>query len=68
VLNYKVNMRSCIWFGDIIPAMAWIISSSVNFVLLKELEHSKLGWKVLISKYDLGNSLSKEMECKMADI
>jgi len=35
--------------------------------MLKELEHRKLGWKVLIIKYDLGNSLSKEMGCKMAD-
>jgi len=34
---------------------------------LKELEHGKLGWKVLILKYDLGKSLSKEMWCKMAD-
>jgi len=34
---------------------------------LKELEHRKLGWKVLILKYDLGKSLSKEMWCKMAD-
>jgi len=33
----------------------------------KELEHRKLGWKVLILKYDLGKSLSKEMWCKMAD-
>jgi len=35
---------------------------------LKELEHRKWGWKVLILKYDLGKSLSKEMWCKMADI
>jgi len=34
---------------------------------LKELEHRKLGWKVLILKYDLGKSLSKEMQSKMAD-
>jgi len=34
---------------------------------LKELEHRKLGWKVLILKYDLGKSLSKEIWCKMAD-
>ena len=34
---------------------------------LKELEHRKLDWKVLILKYDLGKSLSKEMWCKMAD-
>ena len=34
---------------------------------LKELEHRKLGWKVLILKYDLGKSLSKEMWWKMAD-
>ena len=27
----------------------------------------KLGWKVLILKYDFGKSLSKEMWCKMAD-
>ena len=35
--------------------------------LLKELEHRKLGWKVLILKYYLGKSLSKEMWCKMAE-
>jgi len=34
---------------------------------LKELEHRKLGWKVLILNYDWGKSLSKEMWCKMAD-
>jgi len=34
---------------------------------LKELEHTKLGWKVLILKYDLGKSLRKEMWYKMAD-
>jgi len=34
---------------------------------LKELEHRKLGWKVLILKCYLGKSLSKEMWCKMAD-
>jgi len=34
---------------------------------LKELEHRKLGWKVLILKYDLGKSLCKDMWCKMAD-
>jgi len=30
------------------------------------LEHRKLGWKVLILKYDLGKSFSKEMWCKVA--
>ena len=41
----------------------------ISYVMfsLKELEHRKLGWKVLILKYDLGKSLSKEMWCKMAD-
>jgi len=34
---------------------------------LKELEHRKFGWKVLILKYDLGKNLSKKMWCKMAD-
>jgi len=38
----------------------WVMS-------LKELEHRKLGWSVLILKYDLGKSFSKEMWCKMAD-
>jgi len=39
-----------------------------NYVLdLKELEHRKLGWKVLTLKYDLGKSLRKEMWYKMAD-
>jgi len=32
-----------------------------------KLEHRKLGWKVLILKYDFCKSLSKEMWCKMAD-
>ena len=35
--------------------------------LPQELEHRKLGWKVLILKYDLGKSFSKEMWYKMAD-
>jgi len=34
---------------------------------LKEPEHRKLRWKVLMLKYDLGKSISKEMWCKMAD-
>jgi len=34
---------------------------------LKEVEHRKLGWNILILKYDLSKSLSKEMWCKMAD-
>jgi len=36
-------------------------------VPLKELEHRKLGWKVLVLKFDLGKSLSKGIWCKMAD-
>ena len=32
-----------------------------------ELEHRKLGWKVLFLKYVLGKSLSKEMWCDIAD-
>jgi len=40
---------------------------NTSIILLKELEHRKLGWKVFIFKYDLGKSLSKEMWCKMAD-
>ena len=36
-------------------------------IYLKELEHRQLGWKVIIFKFDLGKSLSKEMWCKMAD-
>ena len=36
-------------------------------LFLKELEHRKLGWKVLILEYDLGKSLGKEMWWKMAD-
>jgi len=34
---------------------------------LKAPEHRKLGWKVLIIKYDLIKSLSKEMWGKMYD-
>jgi len=44
-----------------------ILPNIVSVLELKELEHRKLGWKVLILKYDLGKSLSKEMWCKMAD-
>ena len=36
-------------------------------LILKELEHRKLGCKVLILKNNSGKSLSKEMWCKMAD-
>jgi len=38
-------------------------------ITLKEREQRKMGWKVLILKYDLpvGKSLSKEMWCKMVD-
>jgi len=43
------------------------MQSVVSSWRLKELEHRKLGYKVLILKYDLGKSLSKEMWCKMAD-
>ena len=35
--------------------------------LLKELEHRKLGWKVLILKYNLVKSLSTEKWRNMAD-
>jgi len=42
--------------------------SMFTLVVLKELEHRKLDWKVFILKYDLRKSLSKEMWCKMADI
>jgi len=37
------------------------------FSFLKELEHRKLGWELLILKYDLGKSLSKELWCKTAE-
>jgi len=39
----------------------------VRYKMLMELDHRKLGWKVLILKYDLGKSLSKEMWFKMSD-
>jgi len=48
----------------------WIPKPILNnnwTLCLKELEHRKLGWKVLILKYDLGKSLTNEMWCKMAD-
>jgi len=45
-----------------------IKKTNANKCTLKKLEHRKLGWKVLILKYDLGKSLtSKEIWCKMAD-
>jgi len=45
----------------------WHQCIGLNMHSLKELEHKKLGWKVLNLKSDLGKSLSKEMWCKMAD-
>jgi len=53
-----------------IVVLVWNISlvyQLMHWKPLKELEHRQLGWKVLILKYDLGKSLSKEMWCKMAD-
>jgi len=41
--------------------LAVIIENEGKNYRLKELEHRKLGSKVLILKYDLGKSLSKEM-------
>jgi len=43
------------------------MANNLLFIKLKELEHRKLGWKVIILKYVLGKSLSREMWCKMAD-
>ena len=37
------------------------------WALKPNLKDRKLGWKVLILKYYLGKSFSKEMWCKMAD-
>jgi len=37
-------------------------------IVFKGARAQKMGWKVLILKYDLGKSLSKQMWCKMADI
>ena len=53
----------------ILKKMHFFTTKYDNFSGLKELEHRKLGWKVLTSilKYDLGKSLSKEMWCRMAD-
>jgi len=42
------------------------ISNSDFYSYLIKLEHRKLGWKVLILKYDLGKSLRKEMCWKVA--
>jgi len=55
--------------------MQWLVYTSYATLIvrynngrhLKELEHRKLGWKVLILKYDFGKSLSNEMWFKMAD-
>ena len=50
-------------------AALWMMAPGQHFTdILKELEHRKLGWKVLILKYYLGKTLSKGMWCKMADI
>jgi len=59
--NYSIK-RTCLLLLN-------VIRTETNHTLsaLKELEHRKLGLKVLILKYDIGKSLSKEMWCKMAD-
>ena len=44
-----------------------IKKTNANKCTLKELEHRKLGWKVLFLKYNVGKILSKEMWCKMAE-
>ena len=49
------------------PRKKYVLKDSMIYIGLKELEHKRLGWKVLILKYDLGQSLSKEMWCKMTD-
>jgi len=51
-----------LWLGMFI---GYIYSYLV--LCLKELEHRKLGRKVLLWKYDLGKSLSKQMWWNMAD-
>jgi len=38
-----------------------VLLTRALYLILKELEHRKFGWKVLILKYVLGKSLSKEM-------
>jgi len=43
------------------------LDESETNMCLKELEHRKLGWNVLLFKYDLGKSLRKKMGCKLAD-
>ena len=50
------------------PEIQVFLQECINMsLILKEQEHRKLGWKVLILKYYLGKSLSKEMWCKMVD-
>ena len=65
--NFSTNR---IWNKSITRALCIIYYTCIIYILsllLKELEHRILGWKVLILKYDLGKSLNKEMWCKMAD-
>jgi len=62
---YKITISLCCISLKITMVLTceWLLQKCI----LKELEHRKMGWKVLILKYDLGKSLSKEMWCKMAN-
>jgi len=64
VTNYLMSVRSKEWCLKM-PGLYrdTIIIGDKFCSMLKELEHRKLGWKVLVLKYDLDKSLSKEMWC-----
>jgi len=52
------------YFTEVVNTVCTLVMYTLY---LKELEHRKLGWKVLILEYDICKSLSNEMWCKMAD-
>jgi len=61
-VKYKLIVSSSILLQKVFYGY-FVSKTSENYIIvvLKELEHRKLGWKVLILKYDLGKGLSKEM-------
>ena len=59
--SVSVDVQNDVGERDWLVLIVEIDLSVHECVCLKELEHRKLGWKVIILKYDLRKSLSKEI-------
>jgi len=64
---YFISISSLVFENDKWTFWGAALGILICLTSLKELEHRKLGCKVLILKYDLGKGLSNDMSCKMAD-